>query len=369
LVFTDFTDLSFHPDAVREVVSLATSTDGVSFPLYPKNPVVAGPPAGFGPTFRDPKVFRDPSDGMWKMVLSSGRDGKGRVFIFQSADLTTWSYLGLLYTGDGSTGDSFECPNFFPLDDKWVLIYGGNGLGWWETGRFNGSVFTSEKRGLFDHGPASYATQWYKDSKGRNLAIAWMGNWSTPKWASRLNGWAGQQSVTRELFLTGDGSLGSRPVAELDSLSNGRVKELGPRSVNGNAFTVGSSNTARVKVTLNLAQTTASSFILGLAQSAAEAATLTYEVASGKLTIDTTRAGYAQPGTWSATIPQPKDGKVALDIFIDRSSVEVFSSDGTVISALVWPVYRESKTVQIVAQGGVAAFERLSFVQLGSSWC
>jgi sucrose-6-phosphate hydrolase SacC (GH32 family) len=60
---------------------------------------------------------------------------------------------------------------------------------------------------------------------------------------------------------------------------------------------------------------------------------------------------------------------VALDIFIDRSSVEVFSSDGTVISALVWPVYRESKTVQIVAQGGVAAFERLSFVQLGSSWC
>jgi sucrose-6-phosphate hydrolase SacC (GH32 family) len=52
----------------------------------------------------------------------------------------------------------------------------GNGVGWYETGTYNGSVFTSEKRGPVDGVPASYAMQWYEDESGRNLAIAWMVN-------------------------------------------------------------------------------------------------------------------------------------------------------------------------------------------------
>ena len=77
-------------------------------------------------------------------------------------------------------------------------------------------MFTSEKRGLVAGGPASYAMQWYTDEAGRNLAITWLGNWQTSKWPTRVNGWAGQQSITRELFLRADGGLGSRPIAELD---------------------------------------------------------------------------------------------------------------------------------------------------------
>lgn len=159
LVFTDFTDLAYHPDAVQEVVSVATSSDGINFELDSKNPVIGGPPPGAPTFFRDPKVFRDPTDNSWKLVIGSSNDVSGRVQLYRSTDLDSWSYVGVLYTGDGSTGTVWECPNFFPLGDKWVLFYGGNALGWYETGTYNGSVFTSEKRGLIDAGPDSYAMQ------------------------------------------------------------------------------------------------------------------------------------------------------------------------------------------------------------------
>lgn len=88
-----------------------------------------------------------------------------------------------------------------------MLFYGGNILGYYEVGTYDGSKFTSEKSGLLDAGPDSYAMQyvpfipsswlkekytklsrWYIDSAGRNLAITWMGNWPTSKWPSRVNG-------------------------------------------------------------------------------------------------------------------------------------------------------------------------------------
>lgn len=79
LIFTDFTDVSVHPNVPPEVVSSATSTDGINFSLYSGNPVIAGPPSGSESGFRDPKVFRDTTDNTWKMVVGSGDTTSGKV--------------------------------------------------------------------------------------------------------------------------------------------------------------------------------------------------------------------------------------------------------------------------------------------------
>ncbi|KAM5343302.1 hypothetical protein ACJ41O_014268 [Fusarium nematophilum] len=369
LIFTDFTDLSFHPDAVQEVVSTATSLDGVEFELDPNNPIVDGPPPGEPSFFRDPKVFRDPTDDSWKMVIGATSGISGQVQLYQSTDLVSWSHVGVLYTGDGSTGPLWECPNFFPLGNKWVLFYGGNGIGWYETGTYNGSVFTSEKRGLLDAGPASYAMQWYKDESGRDLAITWMGNWPSPKWPSRVNGWAGQQSVTRELFIRDDGGLGSRPIAELDSLASGPSRNLGSKRVGGDVFQIGNSKSGRLELAVDLGETDASSFTIALLQSEAESVLLTYSTTSRTLTLDTMDAGYGQAGKWEATIGSSGEDKLALDIFIDRSILEIFVGDGTVFSAAVWPRYQESQGISLVAREGTVALETITLTPLGSSWC
>ena len=369
LIFTDSTDTSFHPDAVPEVVSSAKSTDGINFPLYSGNPIIAGPPAGSPSGFRDPKVFWDQIGNSWKMVVGSGDATSGKVQLFTTSDpdLLQWSYVGVLTEGDGSTGTMWECPNFFPLDDKWVLFYGGDSVGWYEVGSYNGTKFTSEKLGLLDAGPDSYATQWYIDSAGRNLAITWMGNWPTSKWPSRINGWAGAQSVTRQLFIREDGGLGSKPIDEVSSLATGAAMELGSTNVHG-TITVGSSNTARLQMSVDLASTNAPAFTVLLYSSSAEQVALTYTVANRTLALDTTDAGYGQAGTWSTVIAAPSDNVMTMDLLIDRSSVEVFVGDGTAMTATVFPRYQESKDIKIVSLGGKTVFESVSLTPLGSTW-
>ncbi|KNB16551.1 hypothetical protein FOXG_15099 [Fusarium oxysporum f. sp. lycopersici 4287] len=368
LVLTDYINLAYHPDAVQESVITATSKDGSKFNLA-KKPLIAGPPKGEDPFFRDPKVFRDPTDNKWKVVIGATKEDYGQVQLYESDDLVKWSYVGVLYAGDGSNGKLWECPNFFPLEDKWVLFYGSNGLGWYETGTYNGTTFTSEKRGLLDEGPASYAMQWYKDESGRDLAITWMANWPSPKWPSRVNGWAGQQSITRELFIRKDGGLGHRPIPELKSLASGPTKKLGRTKVTPKGLRIGSSKSARLTISVDLASSDATSFTLSLFKSDPEAALLTFDRGAGSLTLDTTNAGYGQPGKWKAFVAKPDDKKFSLDIFLDRSVLEIFTGHGAVFSANIFPRYQESEEISIVANGGVLAVQSVALTPLGSSWC
>lgn len=368
LIFTDFTDTAVHPGKLPEVVSTATSTDGIQFALDPNNPIIAAPAPGSSSGFRDPKVFRDPVDDSWKMVVGSGDAVSGKVHLYRSNDLLTWDYVGVLHEGDGSTGTMWECPNFFPLGDKWVLFYGGNSLGWYETGTYDGSSFKSEKKGLLDAGPDSYAMQYYTDASGRNLVITWMGNWPTPKWPSRINGWAGQQSITRELFLRPDGGLGNRPIAELASLAVASPTQLGPQKIR-NVKTIGRNTTARLQLEVDLASPSATAFTVLLFYSSAESVNLTYTFADQTLTLDTTNAGYGQAGTWKAVVAIPGDKKLTLDVFVDRSSLEIFAGDGTVMTATVWPKYQESSEIKLKGLGGAVTFDVITLTPLGSSWC
>ncbi|KAM0549529.1 hypothetical protein ACHAPJ_009345 [Fusarium lateritium] len=370
LVLTDYQNLEYHPDAVQERVITATSKDGRKFDLA-KKPLISGPPKGEDPFFRDPKVFHDPTDNKWKVVVGATKDNHGQVQLYESSDLVTWSHVGVLYAGEEShgTGHLWECPNFFPLEDKWVLFYGSNGLGRYEIGTYNGTKFTSEKRGLLDEGPASYAMQWYQDEAGRNLAITWMANWPSPKWPSRLNGWAGQQSITRELFIRKDGGLGHRPIPELKSLASGQAKKFGATKISPKGLRVASSKSARLTISVDLASSHATSFNVSLFKSAGEATLLTFDRGAGSLTLDTTNAGYGQAGKWTAFVAGSDDKKLSLDIFLDRSVLEIFSGDGSVFSANIFPKYQESQDIDIVANGGVLAVQSIALTPLGSSWC
>lgn len=369
VIFTDATDVALHPGALPEVVSSGSSKDGINFELYSGNPVIAAPPADSPSGFRDPKVFLDPTDNIWKMVVGSGDTTSGKVQLYKATDdeLLTWEYVGVLTEGDGSTGTMWECPNFFPLDGKWVLFYGGDSLGWYEVGTYDGTKFTSEKVGLLDAGPDSYATQWYKDSAGRNLIITWMGNWPTSKWPSRVNGWAGTQSITRELFIRDDGGLGSKPIAEVATLASGQASSMGQTNVHG-TIKVGSSKTARLQMSVDLATTNAPAFTVQLLSSSAEQVSLVYTVANKTLTLDTTNAGYGQAGTWNAVIDVPSNNTLTFDVLIDRSSVEVFTGDGTAMTATVFPRYQESTDIKLISRGGKTVFNSILLTPFGSTW-
>ena len=372
LVFTDFNDITVHPGATAEVVSSATSGNGIDFNYSPANPIIKGPPPGSAAAFRDPKVFWDPTDRTWKLVNGSGDKTGGKVQLYVStspkgAEQLSWKYVGVLFEGDLSRGTIWECPNFFPIGDKWVLFYGAINVGFYHVGTFNGTTFISEKTGLADAGPDSYAMQWYVDQAGRNLAITWLGNWPTPKLPSRVNGWAGVQSITRELYIREDGGLGNRPIKELASLEGKRIADWKRKTVQG-TLKVGSTNSARLKLSIDSATTTAQSLNITLFASAAESAILSFEFASKTMTLDTTNAGYGQAGIWKHAIASTANKKVTFDIFLDRSVLEVFVGDGTVLSMKIAPRFQESKDIKITSQGGKTVFDSISLTALGSSW-
>ncbi|KAL2071146.1 hypothetical protein VTL71DRAFT_12381 [Oculimacula yallundae] len=369
IIYTEMTNKDANPGAVPETVASVSTIDGKTFSYSPKNPIIAGPPTGSTNAFRDPKVFWDTNDENWKLVIGSGEGSKGRaqLYVAKDAALLSWEYVGVVAEGDGTTGNVWECPNLFSLGDKWVLFYGGNSLGFYEVGSFDGTKFVAEKKGLLDAGPDAYAMQWYVDESGRNLGITWMGNWPTNKWPSRVNGWAGAQSVTRELFLREDGGLGSKPIPEVGNLASGPVQSLGKKDVHG-TIKVGSTNTARLQLTVDLKASNAPAFTVFLYQSKAEAVVLTYTFGTKTLSLDTKNAGYGQAGVWSAVIASPKDGVLSLDVLIDRSSVEIFTGDGTSMTATVFPRYQESTDIKIEAVGGKAVFKSVDLTPFGSSW-
>jgi sucrose-6-phosphate hydrolase SacC (GH32 family) len=262
----------------------------------------------------------------------------------------------------------WECPDLFPLGDSWVLLYSATGTVHYEVGSYDGTRFVARHRGLLDAGPDFYAAQHYRDDRGRDLVVGWMSHWTMPKEPTRLNGWAGAQSVARELFLRGDGTVGSRPIGELAGLRGGQAAH-GPRLVpDGTTAPLVRGDALDLTVTLDLAASTATTADLRLRASAAEAAVVRYDVADRVLTLDTTAAGYGTAGTWRATVPASADGVLTLRVLVDRSSVEVFTGDGTVLTGRIHPRYEESVGVDLTASGGDLRLRSVRAWKMRSTW-
>jgi sucrose-6-phosphate hydrolase SacC (GH32 family) len=262
----------------------------------------------------------------------------------------------------------WECPNLFPLDGKWVLLVSANATDYAYVGTYDGRRFTPEKVSRIDAGPDLYAAQHYRDDHGRDLLIGWM-DFTVPKEISRLDGWVGAETVTRRLFLRPDGTVGSRPVEELDGLhTDPPIIRHATTVADGAAVSLAHGDALDVRTTIDAGHSTARSFTLGLRASTAEGAELRYDLSTHSLTLDTTKAGYAAGGTWSVTAAPDQQGLLGLRVLIDRSSVEVFTADGLALSARIYPRYQQSDQVTLSASGGDLDVAQTRSWRMGSSW-
>lgn len=208
--------------------SLATSADLHNWTKHPGNPRIPSPPEGYGPCWRDPQVFWQ--DGIWKMIIGSEIEGfGGALLLYESQDLIDWTYIGESFRSPlTETGIDFECPDLFPLGDRWVLITSRGAVHWF-VGQWDGRTFTSERRGTCDGIPFSsgtpnpspyYAAKSCLAPDGRRLLFAWIQeNQINPR-----QHWNGAQALPRELFLLPDGDLGMRPARELNRLRESHLR-------------------------------------------------------------------------------------------------------------------------------------------------
>lgn len=122
LYYTFYTAHSANADltkGINEAVMLATSKD---FKNWEKNRELILTGEGNYDTvdFRDPLVFEG-EDGLYHMLVSTHKNGKGVLADFVSSNLLDWRDNGIFMS---MMWDRFyECPDIFKMGDWWYILY------------------------------------------------------------------------------------------------------------------------------------------------------------------------------------------------------------------------------------------------------
>lgn len=284
---------------------IAYSLDnGRTFKKYDGNPVIDSGKTWNTRDTRDPKVFR--YGDHWVMVLNE-RDGHS---IYTSSNLKDWTYSSHV------TG-FWECPELFELpvdgnpDNTMWVMYGASGT--YMLGDFDGYTFTPRSgKHVFTAG-TGYAAQTFNNipvSDGRRIQIGW----------SRIGhpgmNFNGMMLMPVELKLqTGKEGprLVSNPVREVEAICESKGKWSGLTQQEAEDILRGFSgfeDGLRVKVTFALSHATDASLSL------ADQRLVDYDMNGTRLN------GYFYS-------PQdPTSMELTTDIWIDRTSAEVFVDGG-----------------------------------------
>lgn len=217
--------------------AMAYSEEGLHFVKYEGNPVIPHAPfiaeGSVTKDFRDPKVID--AFGRYYMVCGTCRDGVGQVLLYVSENLTEWKYLGVAYESD-KFGGTLECPDLYPLGDRWVLMFSAMkptvAATVFVVGDFDGKCFTPERETYSEFGRDFYAPQTLLAPDGRRMMIGWYYHWGKP--LTEGNEVAGALSIPRELSLV-DGHVVNLPVCEAAHLLADSCEYV---HVNGTVLTV-----------------------------------------------------------------------------------------------------------------------------------
>ncbi len=164
--------------------------------------------------WRGPCVLR--RGDTYLMVLGGCVEGRGCVLLYTSPDMENWTYRHILAVSATADGVPWECPNLFPLGDRWGLIYSPCAHVRIKLGRLDdGLHFLEESEEIVDPAAWSgfYAPQVFRDDAGRTILMGWMPECDNVP----HKGWAGVMSLPRVLSLDADG-LHAAPVPGAENL-------------------------------------------------------------------------------------------------------------------------------------------------------
>ncbi|GAB3657766.1 glycoside hydrolase family 32 protein [Echinicola sediminis] len=295
----------------KQVQGIAYSLDkGRTFTKYEGNPVIDSKHIWNSQDTRDPKVFWYGPGKHWVMVLNE-RDGHS---IYNSSDLKQWEYKS-------HTTGFWECPELFelPIDGnpdntKWVM-YGASGT--YMLGDFDGKEFTpTAGKYQFLSGPI-YASQTFTNvPNGRRIQMGW-GQISHPEMPFK-----GMMMLPTELSLK-ETKKGPRlynvPVKEASQLFTPikQWESLTAEKANEALTSFSDSDELRIRTTIKLSHATSAGLNL-----------------FGQHLIDYDLNFTKLNGTFYSP-EDPTNMEISADIYIDRTSIEVFIDGGAL--TLVMP--------------------------------
>jgi beta-fructofuranosidase len=359
-----------------QVQCMAVSEDGITFA---EKRVIVECPDGLL-HFRDPKVWR--TGDTWYMVFGAcSKDMRGQIWLYTSVNMTDWRFDRVLFEDPNPQVFMLECPDMFPLGDRWVITYcpmsprpwgyqsrnghnAGYIVGTWTPGQAFEQLTDYYP---MDWGHQYYAPQSFEAPDGRRIVYGWMGSFTLPIATQESDGWSGQLTVPRELTLDEDGHLAAVPIRELTRLREETIEfgsfELG---ANQDKVLLEDADAAEIELEVDLTRSTSERVGINVHKTADGRSTfVAYDDLARRVFVDRRATGHGDRGYRSA----PFEGdRLKLRILVDRGSVEVFVADGReAISSFSFPA-DGPRAIELSSESGSIAVESLTVHRLGTVW-
>ena len=293
-------------NAEKQIQCVAYSLDkGRTWTKYNKNPVIDSKAIWNSKDTRDPRVFWYEPGKHWVLVLNE-RDGHT---IYTSKNLKDWK-------AESHITGFWECPDLFelPVDGaksktKWVM-YGASGT--YMIGSFDGKTFKPESGKHYYVTGSIYAAQTFAnipDQDGRRIQMGW-GRIQHPNMPFN-----GMMLMPTELTLRSCAQgvrMFSVPVKETASLFTklNQWSSLTSRDANAKLKEFNATDALRIKTTINLSHATSAGLDL-FGQHLVD-----YDMNSNRI-----NGVFYSPEKMTSM-------EVTADIYIDKTSVEVFIDGG-----------------------------------------
>lgn len=269
--------------------------------------------------------------------------------LFRSSDLKSWEFLHRFYSNphtDTAWPDLSEddmCPSFLPLYDKkengkmtekhlQLFISHNRGCQYY-VGELKKEKFFPELHGRMSWNDNSYfAPEALIDDRGRQLVWAWL--LDDPDDAFERYGWCGVWSFPRTVWWD-NGILRMSPVSELDKL---QYAHTSPTPDEDGSVRLSDGDSFRLKAEIDMSGQTRAGFKVRVSDDEDTYTEIYYDKPSKTLVMDTSHCRYDK---WAIKEEAPfelfENERLLLDIFVDRSVVEVYANERQAICRRVFP--------------------------------
>lgn len=287
--------------------------------------------------------------------------------LFRSKDMKKWEPAGRFYENTHSSEDwpnlteDDMCPSFLPIYDaksggkptgKWLQLFISHNKGCqYYVGTLSGETFVPEVHGRMTwRDNIFFAPEALVDDKNRHIMWAWL--LDTPADVFAKYGWRGVYSFPRALWWQ-DGTLHMAPVEELDRLQYNRQVFEG--CLPGEKLPVLNGASFRLKAVWNGgAGFEKAGFRVRVSEDGGEYAEIYVDTKAKKLVFDTTNSLETGRNRHEEAPFELKEGeKLSLDIFVDRSVVEVYANERQAVCRRIFLTDPE-KSLGVVMIGDAA---------------
>ena len=306
--------------------------------------------------WRDPFLFHH--EGKRFVVtggnLNRGQGGQAVVTLYEAIDeaLTEWKYRGVLFSHPDEGVANIECPNFFKLDGRWVLIVSPHREVEYFVGDFDASTgkFTPSSRGKMDYSSHYYAPNCLEDAQGRRVLWGWIRGFKDGL------AWNGCLTLPRILRLDAHGQILQTPAPELAKL-RGITFERTDMDLTSSTNVFGPAGGDAVELNLEIDRGSASKVSLLTRRS-------TDGVRSLPITFD---GGHLEVAGVKAPFQLGEAETLKLRVFLDKSVLEVYANDRACFSRVL-NADPNHTDLAVAVESGLATVKSLQAWSMKSIW-